>query len=136
MDRALEREGKMSLQMLLAIASIASHFSVNVYVVHNLTVAANQAVHAIGERRTVCGVVSHIQQPAGNKKARPTFITLGAPGTTPAFKIVIMRSNLHKFEPQLHKWTGERICVKGKIRLYDNRPIIIADNTSEVDSRH
>ena len=126
----------MSLQMLLAIASIASHFNVSVYVVHDLTVAANQAIHVIGKQRMVCGIVSHIQLPAADNQARPTFVTLGRPGTNTAFEIVIMRNNLYKFEPQLHKWTGKRICVQGEIRLYNNRPIIIADNTGEVRSGH
>lgn len=125
----------MSLQMLLVIVSIASHFSVSVYIVHDLTVAANQATRLVGKRGMVCGIVSHIQRPAGNHPARPTFITLGKRDGTSAFKIVIMRSNLHKFEPELHDWPGKRICIKGLIRLYNNRPIIIVNNKNEIRLR-
>lgn len=124
----------MSLQMLFAIASIASYFSVSAIVVHGPKLSARQAIYAIGKRETVCGIVSRIQQTPENN-LKPTFITLGKPDRDRAFEIVIVKNDLPRFGPGPANWNGKRVCIRGRIRSYDDHPIIIASSPDQVHIR-
>ncbi len=121
----------MSLQMLFAIASIALYFSVNAFVVHGPTLSARQAIHAIGKREIVCGVVSRIQH-ALKKHLQPTFVSLGRPNLKYAFQIAITGNDLPRFNPGPDTWNGTRICVRGRIRFYAGHPIIIAVSPNQI----
>ena len=121
----------MSLQMLFAIASIAAYFGVDAVVVRGRTMPARQAIHAIGKKETVCGVVTHIQH-ALNNHVQPTLVSLGQPNRKYAFEIAITGSDLPRFDPGPDAWNGRRICVRGRIRFYAGHPIIIALNPNQV----
>ena len=121
----------MSLQMLFAIASIASYFSVNAFVVHGPKLPASRAMYAIGKMETVCGAASRIQL-ARKNHLKPMFVTLGKPDRDHAFEIVIVKNDLPRFGQKPDTWKGKRICARGLVRSYDDHPIIIASSPGQV----
>lgn len=90
-----------------------------------------QAKLHIGESATVCGIVASAKY-ASKTKRQPTFLNLDRPFPRHIFTIVIWGPDRPKFgEPEI-KYRGQRICVTGTIKEYDDAAEIIASDPGQI----
>jgi hypothetical protein len=96
-------------------------------------VAWHDAAHHAGKRTAVAGpvvAVSHVPGVGGE----PTFVNIGRrhPGE-PRFDVVIYSETRARFEPPPEEqFSGETVCVVGRIRLRDGIPQIVLRNPAAI----
>jgi len=95
------------------------------------TYTTSQASSHIGERGTVCGVVSGGYY-AKSTKGTPTFINLDGRYPNHKFTILIWGENRHNFTSPERKYTNQRICVTGYIELHKGLPEIEIEDSGQL----
>ena len=95
-----------------------------------LTAAAAKA--HVGEQATVCGSVAGVHH-AISSKGQPTFINLDKPYPNQPFQIVIFGSDLPNFDNPQQKYSGNRVCVTGTIKIFKVAPEIVAHEPSAIE---
>jgi DNA/RNA endonuclease YhcR with UshA esterase domain len=88
------------------------------------SISAEEAANHIGQEATVCGSVASARY-ASRSRGKPTFLNLSAPYPRQIFIVVIWGEDRGKFGQPETTYTGERICVTGRIALYRRMPEII-----------
>ena len=94
-------------------------------------ISPTQAIHAVGQKATVCGKAASVHF-AARSRGQPTFINLGAPYPHEVFTILIWGDERPAFKPAPETWQGKTICVNGLVKLYRGTPEIIAHSPSQI----
>jgi len=95
------------------------------------TYTTSQASSHIGERGTVCGVVSGGYY-AKSTKGKPTFINLDGRYPNHQFTIVIWGENRHNFHVPEKRYDGQEVCVTGYIELHKGLPEIEVEDSGQL----
>ena len=95
----------------------------------NLT--ATQAKVHIGESATVCGVVASAKF-SSRSKNHPTFLNLDRPFPRHIFTIVIWGPDRPKFGDPEIKYRGQRVCVTGTIKEFDDAAEITVSDPGQI----
>src|SRR4051812_16944280 len=97
------------------------------------TLSSSEALKHIGERATVCGVVSTARF-TESSKGKPTFINLDKPFPDSEFTVVIWEVDREKFGTPEKDWTKKKICVEGKIEDFKGKAEIVLHEKSQLTS--
>ena len=95
------------------------------------TLTAEEASDHIGSTATVCGAVASTKF-ADRTNGRPTYLNLDRPYPDQPLTVVIWGTDRAGFGKPETRYTGKRVCVTGKIRLFRGRPEIIARDPSQI----
>lgn len=107
--------------MVLPFATVAQNCTVNAY----------SADEKIGERETVCGIVSNVHF-AENTRGNPVYINFGDKFPNHVFTIVIWGDDVKKFEYDLKSLANRQLAVSGLIKEYNGKPQITVKNPSQI----
>lgn len=126
----------MMRKFLFIFASLVLVMSQNVLAkTPNKTITPSQAIHAIGQEATVCGIAASVHF-AARSRGKPTFINLGQPYPNQVFTIVIWGDDRYQFDPSPEQWQGKSICVSGLVKLYRGTPEIVAYDPDQIQPPH
>jgi hypothetical protein len=81
------------------------------------TYTTDQSRSHVGERATVCGVVTGGYY-ARSTKGKPTFLNLDGRYPQHKFTILIWGKYRHLFKAPEIRYNGQRVCVNGVIELH------------------
>jgi len=95
------------------------------------TLNAEEAADHIGSTATVCGTVASTKF-AERSNGQPTYLNLDRPYPDQRMTVVIWGTDREGFGKPETRYSGKRICVTGKIRLFKGRPEIIARDPSQI----
>jgi hypothetical protein len=90
-----------------------------------------QASNHIGEKGTVCGVVTGGYY-AKSTRGKPTFINLDGRYPNHKFTILIWGENRHNFHAPERSYDGQRVCVTGYIELHKGLPEIEVEDSGQL----
>lgn len=90
-----------------------------------------EAIRHIGEIGTICGT-AYGGYYARSSNGKPTFINLDGKYPNQKFTIIIWGVDRYKFKNPEEKYTGKRICVKGRIDLYHGTPQIAISKRGQI----
>ncbi|MDD5759217.1 MAG: hypothetical protein PHI06_09060 [Desulfobulbaceae bacterium] len=86
----------------------------------------------LGETRTICGKVANTYY-SRFVTEKPTFINFGKPYPNHVFSIAIMGENRNKYENAPEDFfEGKSLCVTGLIEIYDNKPLIVVRDKTQI----
>lgn len=91
----------------------------------------NEASRHIGEKATVCGMVSGGYY-ARKSNGQPTFINLDGRYPHQKFTIFILGKYRHNFSSPERSYNGRNICVTGTITRYKGKPQIKVSDKSQI----
>jgi DNA/RNA endonuclease YhcR with UshA esterase domain len=98
-------------------------------------VSAEYTVHMaqnhIGEKATVCGEVVSTHY-ASSSRGEPTFLNLDEAYPEHIFTAVIWGENREKFDEPEVTYSGQTICVTGKIKSYRGTTQIVIYSQKQV----
>lgn len=92
---------------------------------------AAEAADHIGSTATVCGTVASTKF-AERSNAQPTYLNLDRPYPDQLLTVVIWGTDREAFGEPETRYAGKRICVTGKVELFNGRPQIIARDPSQI----
>ena len=116
----------------LTIVFLISHTLLSLWYAQEKYITAKEAYQHIGEFQTVCGTVASTKYYTKGKR-QPTFLNLDQPYPKHIFTIVIWRDDRPKFkQPPESFYMGKKICVKGMITTYREKPQIIVSDPSQI----
>jgi len=90
-----------------------------------------EASRHIGEKATVCGMVSGGYY-ATRSTGQPTFINLDGRYPNQNFTIFILGKNRHKFSSPERSYNGRTVCVTGVIGMHKGTPQIKVTSKSQI----
>jgi hypothetical protein len=93
--------------------------------------AAEDAVHHVGETATVCGAVASAKFDA-ELQSQPTFLDFGKPYPDQVFTAVIFGADRTKFGSPEISLRGKRVCVTGKIQDQHGLPEIVLGDPKQL----
>lgn len=114
------------LALLFILAALAAEA-----IGQKATITAAEAKEHVGESATVCGVVASAKF-AENTRRQPTFLNLDRPYPDHVFTVVIWGEDRARFGAPEKEYAGKRLCVTGLVKLYKDRPEIIATNPKQL----
>lgn len=79
----------------------------------------------------ICGTVADVHFD-GNAGGQPTFVDMGRPYPDQTLTILIWGRDRNRFNPPPESWQGDRICVRGVVRSYHDRPEIVAYGPGQI----
>jgi len=91
-----------------------------------------EAKDHVGEHATVCGTVASTRY-AARSRGEPTFLNLDQAYPKQIFTIVIWGSDRSKFGDPTEKYKDKRVCVTGRIALYQGVAEIVASDPSQIE---
>jgi len=100
------------------------------FAAHAAVLTAGDAVHHVGQRATVCGVVASAHY-AGRARGQPTFLDLGHAYPRADLAAVVWGEDRAKFG-ELTDLAGQRVCVSGTIALYRGTPEMVLRQASQL----
>jgi endonuclease/exonuclease/phosphatase family metal-dependent hydrolase len=92
---------------------------------------ADEAARHAGETATVCGNVASARYLATSRR-QPTFLNLEKPYPDQALTVVIWGSDRPAFGNPEVTFLHKRICVTGKIEIYQGRPEMVATSPEQI----
>jgi len=95
------------------------------------TISASEAINHAGERVTVCGLVASTKYSASSR-GQPTFLNLDQPYPNHIFTAVIWGSDRTAFQYAPESLMGSRICVTGKVAIFQKKAEIIIKEPSQL----
>lgn len=85
----------------------------------------------VGKKITVCDVVIDAHRNRGNELT--TFLNFGSPYPNQVFTVVIFYEYLKNFANDPSKtYLGKKICVTGKVRIYNGKSGIIVKKSNQI----
>lgn len=119
-------------RFFLLAATIATGFAVQDVQARSDTIGASEAVHHIGQKKTVCGKVASAFF-SFRSRGQPTFLNLDKPYPEHVFTAVIWGSDRGQFNEAPERALREkRICVTGLITSYRGKPQIKVNSPSQI----
>ncbi len=94
------------------------------------TYSAKEAWNHVGEDAVVCGKVAGVFY-AQRSKGQPTFINLEKDYPNQLFTIIIWGKQRKQFK-DLRSFEGKRLCFRGAIQSYNERPEMVIDLPRQV----
>ena len=94
------------------------------------TYTTKEAWDHVGEDAVVCGKVVSVYY-SKRSKGKPTFINLDKPYPNSLFTVVIWGDNKANFK-NLRSYKGKKLCFKGTIESYKERPEMEISSPSQV----
>ncbi len=94
------------------------------------TYTAKEAWNHVGEDAVVCGKVVSVYY-SKRSKGKPTFLNLDKPYPNSPFTVVIWGDKRERFE-NIKSYKGRRLCFKGTIESYKERPEMEISSPSQV----
>ncbi|MDR3555543.1 MAG: hypothetical protein P4L55_12375 [Syntrophobacteraceae bacterium] len=102
---------------------------------HAGTITPEEAAKFTGSQETVCGKVVRAFY-AAKAKGQPTLLNLAGVSSDRVFTVVIWGEDRNKFEkPPESLYSGKKVCVTGRIKVYRGRPEIIVRDPSQIEAR-
>jgi DNA/RNA endonuclease YhcR with UshA esterase domain len=96
------------------------------------TVKLEDVKQYVGDSVIVCGTVANVKY-VDHVRGRPAFLDLGKPFPNQGLTIVVWGRIADQFKGSLDwLFSGKRVCVAGKLELYQNRPQIVLNNTEQI----
>ena len=117
----------MMFKQILCLSALAAPLFSTEY-------TAYMARNHIGEKATVCGIVSSTHY-ASSSRGEPTFLNLDEPYPNQVFTAVIWGENRVNFDEPEVKYKGKNICVTGKIKSYRGVAEIILYSPKQISVR-
>ncbi len=97
----------------------------------SLTIPATAAADHIGETVTVCGKVVSGRY-LSRSRSRLTFLNFEKAYPHQVFTVVIPGTDRHKFDHPEKKYSGQTICVTGRIQRYQGRPQMVVTDPRQI----
>ena len=94
------------------------------------TYTSKEAWDHVGEDAVVCGKVVSVYY-SKRSKGKPTFLNLDKPYPNSLFTVVIWGDKRDRFE-NIKSYTDRRLCFKGTIESYKERPEMVIESPSQV----
>lgn len=99
------------------------------------SLTAEAASLHVGEQAEVCGIVASAKH-STRSRSQPTFLNLDRPYPDHIFTALIWGKDRSRFPYAPETLEGERICVRGIISLYKDKPQIILSHPSQLTRQH
>jgi DNA/RNA endonuclease YhcR with UshA esterase domain len=101
---------------------------------HAEPLAPEEAAKHVGETVTVCGQVVGAKY-AAQVRGGPTFLDFGKPYPNTTFTALIFGGDRAKFGTPEKTAQGKRVCVTGKVQLYEGKPQIILTDPTQLSDK-